>query len=80
VLAAGLLLFGSPPVLILVALAAAAATVLDVVEVMRQLALANGTVEILAIVVALSHAAIAVLSVLVLRGYRESQGQAPRVS
>lgn len=63
------ILFGSPPVLILVALAAASATVLDVMEVMRQLALANGTVAILAIVVALSHAAIAVLSVAVLRGY-----------
>jgi hypothetical protein len=79
VLAAGLLLFGSPPVLILVALAAAAATVLDVMEVMRQLALANGTVAVLAILVALSHAAIAVLSVVVLREYGRAQQQGSRV-
>jgi hypothetical protein len=67
VLAAGLLLIGGPAVLILVGLAAAAATVLDVMEVLRQLALTNGAVAILAALVALGHAAIAVLAVLVLR-------------
>jgi hypothetical protein len=72
VLAAGVLLIG-PRILILVALAAAVATVLDLMEVTRQLALTNGTVATLAILVALSHAAIAVLSVLVLRRYEGSR-------
>jgi hypothetical protein len=49
--------------------------VLDVVEVLRQLALADTTVAILAALVALSHAAIAVLAVLVLRRYGASQRQ-----
>jgi hypothetical protein len=74
VLAAGLLLLG-PRVLIIVALAAAVAAVLDLMEVMRQLALANGTVAILAILVALSHVAIGVLAVLVLRRYGGAQWQ-----
>jgi hypothetical protein len=80
VLAAGLLLFRGPTVLILVALAAAAATVLDVMEVLRQWALANGTVAILAMLVTLTHAAIAVLAVLVLRGYGGGQRQGSRVA
>jgi hypothetical protein len=79
VLATALLLFGSR-VLILVALAAAAATVLDVMEVLRQLALANGAVAILATLMALSHAAIVVLAVVVLRWYGRSQRQGARVS
>jgi hypothetical protein len=79
VLAAGVLLLG-PRVLILVALAAAVATVLDLMEVTRQLALANTTVATLAILVALSHAAIAVLSVVVLRWYGRFQRQGARVS
>jgi hypothetical protein len=79
VLAAALLI-GGPPVLILVALAAAVATVLDVMEVLRQLALANGTVAILAALVALSHAAIAVLSALLLRRYGGAQRQGSRVA
>ena len=79
-LAVALLLFGGPPVLILVALAAVAATVLDVVEVLRQLALAHGAVALLAILVALSHAAVAVVSVLILRGYGGYRRQGPRVS
>lgn len=74
VLAAALLLLG-PRVLLLVTLAAAASTALDVLEVLRQLALTDTTVAILATLVALSHAVIAVLAVLVLRRYRESQRQ-----
>ena len=74
VLAAALLLLG-PRVLLLVTLAAAASTALDVLEVLRQLALTDTTVAILATLVALSHAVIAVLAVLVLRLYRESQRQ-----
>jgi hypothetical protein len=77
VLAAALLLFG-PGALILIALAVA--TVLDVTEVLRQVALANGTVAILAALVALSHAAIAVLPVLALRRYGSSQWQGRSVS
>jgi|SRR5215218_2709532 len=73
-LAAGLLLLG-PRALILVALAAAASTVLDVLEVLRQLALANSAVAILATLVAFSHAAIAVLAILVLRRYGGSRRQ-----
>jgi hypothetical protein len=78
VLAAALLLISGPPVLILVALAAAVATVLDVMEVLRQLALANGTVAILAALVALSHAAIAILSALLLRRYGGAWRQGSR--
>jgi hypothetical protein len=79
VFAAALLLF-APGALILIALAVAAATVLDVTEVLRQVALANGTVAILAALVALSHAAIAVLSVLALRRYGSSRWQGRSVS
>lgn len=79
VLAVGVLLFG-PRVLILVALAAAVATVLDLMEVTRQLALANTTVATLAILVALSHAAIAMLSVLVLRQYEGSLRRGSKVA
>jgi hypothetical protein len=74
VLVAALLLFG-PGALILVVLAASAATVLDVMEVLRRVAFANGTVAVLAALVALSHAAIAVLSVLVLRRYGQRQAR-----
>jgi hypothetical protein len=74
VLAAGLLLLG-PRFLIVIALSAVVATVLDLMEVMRQLALSNGTVVILAILVALSHVALAVLTVLVLRRYGDSRRQ-----
>jgi hypothetical protein len=73
-LAAGLLLLG-PRFLIVVALSAVVATVLDLMEVMRQLALSNGTVVILAILVTLSHVALAVLTVLVLRRYGDSRRQ-----
>ena len=79
VLALGVLLLG-PRVLILVALAAAVATVLDLMEVTRQLALTNTTVATLAILVALSHAAIAMLSVLVLRRYEGSLRRVSKVA
>jgi hypothetical protein len=80
VLGAGLLLISGPPVLILVALAAAAATVFDVMEVLRQLALANTTVAILAALVTLSHATITVLAVLVLRRHGTSWRQGSEVA
>ncbi|MCA1731346.1 MAG: hypothetical protein LC751_18695 [Actinobacteria bacterium] len=67
VLAVGLLLFGSrfPIVLILVTVTAAAATAFDTLEVLRQLSNANGIVATIAIAVALCHAAIAVLAVVI---------------
>ena len=71
-LAAGLLLFG-PRVLILIALAAVAATIFDTLEVFGQLGRNNGGVAALAAVVALLHAAIAFLSILVLRERRTYQ-------
>jgi hypothetical protein len=80
VLGAGLLLISGPPVLILVTLAAAAATVFDVMEVLRQLALANTAVAILAALVTLSHAAITVLAVLVLRRHGTSWRQGSEVA
>jgi hypothetical protein len=80
VLGAGLLLISGPPVLILVALAAAAATVFDVMEVLRQLALANTAVAILAALVTLSHATITVLAVLVLRRHGTSWRQGSEVA
>jgi pheromone shutdown protein TraB len=67
-------------IILCIYLAAAAATVLDVMEVLRQWALANGTLAILAMLVALTHAAIAVLAVLVLRGYGGGQRQGSRVA
>jgi hypothetical protein len=49
-------------------------------EVLRQLALANGAVAILAALVALSYAAITVLAVLVLRWYGTSWRQGSEVA
>jgi hypothetical protein len=80
VLGAGLLLISGPPVLILVALAAAAATVFDVMEMLRQLALANTAVAILAALVTLSHATITVLAGLVLRRHGTSWRQGSEVA
>ena len=71
VLAVSLLLFG-PRVLILIALVAIAATVFDALEVLGQLGRNHGGVAVLAAVVALIHASIALLSILVLRGHRRT--------
>ncbi len=67
VLAAGLLRFRSRVVVLVVALGAAASAAFDALEVLKQVRRANSTVAILAALVALGHAAIVVLSVLVLR-------------
>ncbi len=67
VLAVGLLRFRSRVMVLVVALAAAASTAFDALEVFKQARRANSTVAILAALVALGHAAIVVLSVLVLR-------------
>jgi hypothetical protein len=72
VLTAGLLFFG-PRVLILVALAAVAAAAFDALEVVGQLGRNNSGVAALAAVVALLHAAIGILSLLIWREHRTDQ-------
>ena len=75
VLAVGLLLFGTrfPIVLILVAVVAVAATILDVREVLGQVGRNNGGVAALAAVVTLLHAAIGILSLFIWREHRTDQ-------
>ena len=68
-LAAALLRFG-PRLLPLVILVAGAATLLDIRELLVQVGRANTVIGVLAGAVALTHAAAAVLALLVWRAYR----------
>lgn len=70
-LAAALLRFGQP-VLIVVIPVAVVMTILDMMEVFRQMGEANMRIATLAVVVGLTHAAIAILAILALREWRTS--------